>query len=324
MSPWTGAAADLANRIAAFVTSSLRGTPTEPFDDLALAVHRWQARHAPVVASLAEGPVRRWTDVPAVPVGLFKDLPVGTIRQDEAALQFRTSGTTGGGRGVHRMRSHSLYDLGAQAWADRCVRGRPALVAALLDDPASAPDSSLSHMVKGFGPATWHVHQGVLDVPGLTAALTGPRFIAATAFALAEWLGTDPAPLPDGSVLMVTGGFKGRIHALEGDALYEAAHHALAPARIVTEYGMTELSSQLWGTPATTYLPPPWLRVLAVDPVTTEPRPPGQPGQLRFYDLCNLDSHAGDRDPRRRHRARRRIVDVERANTGALPLAGVR
>ncbi|MCA9573747.1 MAG: acyl-protein synthetase, partial [Myxococcales bacterium] len=35
---------------------------------------------------------------------------------------------------------------------------------------------------------------------------------------------------------------------------------------------------------------PPWLRVSAVDPTSGEPVPPGQPGQLRFLDLCNLDS----------------------------------
>ena len=52
---------------------------------------------------------------------------------------------------------------------------------------------------------------------------------------------------------------------------------------------MTELSSQLWGTPETSYHPPPWLRAVAVDPVTGTPRPPGEPGQLRFVDLANLD-----------------------------------
>ena len=58
---------------------------------------------------------------------------------------------------------------------------------------------------------------------------------------------------------------------------------------LVTEYGMTELSSQLWGTPDKPYRPPPWLRVVAVDPASATPLPPGTSGQLRFVDLCNLD-----------------------------------
>ena len=107
---------------------------------------------------------------------------------------------------------------------------------------------------------------------------------------MAHWLLHDPAPLPCGSVLMVTGGFKGRVHALSQDELYRRAAAVLQPARLLTEYGMTELSSQLWGPPTTPYAPPPWMRVVPVDPATGIPRPLPARGQLRFVDLCNLDS----------------------------------
>ncbi|MEO0601991.1 MAG: acyl-protein synthetase, partial [Myxococcota bacterium] len=118
-------------------------------------------------------------------------------------------------------------------------------------------------------------------------------YVATTAFAMAEYLDHDPPALPAGSVVMVTGGFKGRVHRLEGAELYRAIRDRLAPARLVTEYGMTELSSQLWGAPQTRFAPPPWLAVLAVDPVTGEVLPAGTEGQLRFVDLANLDSTLG-------------------------------
>ncbi|HHO49685.1 MAG TPA: acyl-protein synthetase [Deltaproteobacteria bacterium] len=296
MRPWTGAAASLADRIAAFVRGSLGGAAPEPFEALALAIHRWQAAHDPVLASLIEAPVRRWDQIPAVPVALFKDLPIGTVGRDEPAVIFRTSGTTGGGRGSHRIRSSALYDLGATAWARRCVPGMPSRIVALLEDPATAPDASLSHMVARFGDVSWHAPGGQLDLEGLRSRLDGegaPVLLASTAFALAQWLEAAPAALPRGSVVMVTGGFKGRVHRLEGDALYRATHDRLRPARLVTEYGMTELSSQLWGAPGLPYLPPPWLRVVAIDPRSGSPLPEGQEGQLRLYDLCNLDSTLG-------------------------------
>lgn len=292
MSPWAGEAAALAARVTAFIDGSLRGAPPEPFEALALDLHRWQVRHDPVLAALTEAPPARWEDLPAVPVDLFKDLPVGTVPSDEAPVVFRTSGTTGTGRGVHRLRSTALYDHGARAWARRFLPGAPGRVAALLGDPARVPDSSLSHMVALFGPATWHLADGVLDRSGFLARLRegAPLYVASTAFALAELLEDgEVASLPEGSVLMVTGGLKGRVHRLEGDALYAEAQQRLQPATLVLEYGMTELSSQLWALPGDPYAPPPWLRALAVDPVTEAPLPPGARGQLRFVDLCNLD-----------------------------------
>ena len=290
LSAWEGPALALARRIVAFVDGAARGAPTEPFEALALDLHAYQAARCRVRAALTEGPARTLADIPAIPVDLFKDLPVGTVPPG-AGVAFRTSGTTGGGRGEHRMWSTALYNHGALAWARRVLPSWPARTVNLLVDPADAPDSSLSHMVARFAPqASWHVGPRGVDVDGFARALGGaPAFVGATAFALAELLDAGPPPLPPGSTLMVTGGFKGRTVRLSDEALLAAAQRALGPAHLLTEYGMTELSSQLWGTPGSPYRPPPWLRVLAVDPRTGAAVPAGAPGQLRFVDLCNLD-----------------------------------
>ena len=56
-------------------------------------------------------------------------------------------------------------------------------------------------------------------------------------------------------------------------------------AQIVGEYGMSELASQLWAIPAGGgFLPPPWMKVLAVDPWSGEV---SERGLLRFFDLAN-------------------------------------
>ncbi|MFK7928868.1 MAG: acyl-protein synthetase [Myxococcota bacterium] len=290
--PWTGPARELADRIVAFIDSSLDASPTERFEDLALAIHAYQAEHCPVVARLTEPPVQSWLQIPAVPVDVFKQLPVGTVSPEDASATFLTSGTTGGGRGTHRLRSTALYEHGALRWAQRCVGAWPARSANLLLDPARHPESSLSHMVRLFADdASWHLTSKGVRADSLRDALGDrPAFIGATAFALAEWLEHHtPEALPDGCVLMVTGGFKGRVHRLDATDLYQAAAQVLRPQKLVTEYGMTELSSQLWAKPGEAYRPPPWLRVVAIDPLTGEPRPAGQAGQLRLYDLCNLD-----------------------------------
>jgi hypothetical protein len=289
---WTGQAEVLAGRVAASIDAALIGAAHEPFETLALDIHRYQAERDPVLAALVDGPVERWQQIPAVPISLFRELPVGTFRAEGSGVVFRTSGTTTGARGEHHLRSTALYDLAAVGWARRCVPGLPLRGAALLEDPHVAQDSSLSHMADRLCDTTWHVSGGDLDAPGLSArvaAASEPLFVASTAFALTEWLRSSPPTLPPGSVLMVTGGFKGRSTEVPAAELYAEVRRTLAPARLVEEYGMTELSSQLWGGPGLTYLPPPWLRVIAVAPDGT-PVPLGEAGQLRFYDLCNLDS----------------------------------
>ncbi len=294
--PWEGEAAALAARIAAFLDASLDGEPPEPFEALALALHRYQRAHSPAVASLTDGDVPRWEDLPAVPTALFQRVAVGPLDPASAPIVFRTSGTTTGRRGAHALRSTELYDRGAIAWFRRCVPSAPTDIVALLEDPAQAPDSSLSHMVALFGDATWHVESGSLARASLDVRVrksVSPLFVATTAFALADWLTAEVPVLPPDSVLMITGGFKGRKLAISDTDLFRHARRRLRPARIVTEYGMTELSSQLWGGPETPFLPPPWLRVLAVSPATGEPLEPGRVGQLRFFDLCNLDSTIG-------------------------------
>lgn len=282
--------AALATRVRAFMDSSLTGAPSEPFAALALDIHAWQRARDPVVHSLITTPVTSWQQIPAVPVTLFKELPVGTLTQGEPHHRFQTSGTTGSGRGVHRLRDTELYDHGSLLWARHCVPDAPTEIVALLLDPTNHPGSSLSHMVNLFGQASWHLGPTGVQLAQASQRVrqaSGPVYLCATAFALAEWLNSTPPALPNGSVVMVTGGFKGRVHDIDHDALYDATQARLRPSRLVTEYGMTELSSQLWGAPGQPYRPPPWLRVRTIDPISGAAVM--GTGQLVFTDLANVD-----------------------------------
>jgi hypothetical protein len=269
----------------------------EPWEDVALAVHRWQFTKAPVIRALTPAGCSKWQDIPAVPVELYRQLEVGTVMAADAPVSFHTSGTTSGAPGTHRLWDTQLYDEGSVKWAKACLGSLPRRVAATLSDPALSPHSSLAHMVGLWAPddTTWHVVQGTLDTEALNARVAtqaGPIFVVTTAFALADWLDGAPPGLPPGSRVMVTGGFKGRSREVTETVLYERAQRMLG-ADVVTEYGMTELSSQLWGKPGAPYVPPPWLRVRAINPVTRAVCHVGEPGQLQFFDLANVDSSLG-------------------------------
>jgi hypothetical protein len=104
-------------------------------------------------------------------------------------------------------------------------------------------------------------------------------------------------PLPPGSRVMETGGFKGRTRIVGREELYarSAAAFAIDEAAIVAEYGMTELSSQYYDSPASRWsnkrikLPVPWLRPIVVD-VSGNPLPTGIVGAIRHVDCANRSS----------------------------------
>lgn len=275
-------------RVRAFVQSGTRDELA--FEALALDLYRWQRAHnADYDAICGRVTVSGWRDIPPVPVALFQDLALTCFPSDQARFVFRTSGTTAGRRGAHRLLDAEIYELGARLHAEAVCGPLPRRGLALV--PPSA-DSSLGHMCRAFTPDMpfFFSSEAGLDRAGALDALsraTEPLFLPATAFALAELIEelTSPLRLPEGSLVMVTGGYKGRLRAIPEDALVEAAQAAFPGARLVGEYGMTELSSQLWaarlGEPFT---PPPWMRVRAIDPLT---RAPTDEGLLCFIDLAN-------------------------------------
>jgi hypothetical protein len=322
-------------RVRAFVRASLHGDPPEPFDALALALARFQAAGVPPFARLVRARgvdldgARAASAIPAVPADVFRLARVAAHPPERDAALFRTSGTTAGGerRGEHPLRTTETYALAALSWGERFLwPDGPALrVIALAPPLASQPDSSLGFMLDAFaraleGPATFHLQVALdgggearLDLDGIARAAAGaraagrPAIVLATSFALVHLLdqrGDRDLRLPGGSRLMQTGGFKGRSREVPADALRAQAAEAfgLPPAHVVSEYGMTELGSQLYeGTLAAAlsgggaarpaiYHAPPWLRVTAVDPASLSPLPSLEIGVARFVDLCNVDS----------------------------------
>ena len=163
---------------------------------------------------------------------------------------------------------------------------------------SSGYESSLGHMCRAFAPTMSQCFipdLGVLKEEAMERLRTAneAQFIPATAFAMASFLqhvtlDTPPIHLPEGSVIMITGGFKD-VSKKSAKQNYTVASTTYSPTlRIVGEYGMSELSSQMWSNDLQSrFRPPPWLRVVAVEPRTGQALPNGTLGQLKFLDLAN-------------------------------------
>ena len=97
---------------------------------------------------------------------------------------------------------------------------------------------------------------------------------------------------------MQTGGFKGKSREVPAKelSLQIAKLFAVSPENVVSEYGMTELSSQFYDEPCEgsssgrAFREPPWARVVPVDEVTLLPVAVGDVGIARIEDFMNIDS----------------------------------
>jgi len=127
--------------------------------------------------------------------------------------------------------------------------------------------------------------------------------------------------LPRGSRVMQTGGFKGRAREVEPDAMRAmiSARYGVGEERILAEYGMTELCSQLYErTDPRRLLAPGWVRVTLVDPETLRPVREDEEGLVRIDDLANLDTACAIQTADRGVHVEDGIVVLGRA-AGAVP-----
>jgi hypothetical protein len=320
----------LHGRVRAFIDeSSLGQRTTEDFEPLALAIAAHQAEHVPPYARLLAAAgvhpksVTSLRRLPAVPTDAFRLARIAAHPPADDAVVFRTSGTTGGPRGEQHLSTTETYERAALDWGRWALffDDPPAMSAIVLGTRGDvARDSSLDFMIdlfaERFARRTWRVRAQAgapvdpveLRSACLSASRAGaPAIVMGTSFAFVhalDALGDERFALPPGSRAMHTGGFKGRSREVAPDVLRNgiAVSFGLDTRAIVAEYGMTELSSQLYeGTfrarvglsvPSAEhglFVPPPWLRVVAVDPETLEPLAPGETGILRFEDLANVD-----------------------------------
>jgi hypothetical protein len=282
--------------------------------------------------------IKDWRDIPAVPAAAFKELELTSLSPDERSAVFFSSGTTEQKRSrhFHSAESLAIYEASLLPWFERHLLGDldvlvdEQLVGALdklpmlsLTPPREqAPNSSLVHMfdavVQNFG-ARDSLFAGDVDESSawtldmdraLFAIRKGmcanrPLVLLGTAFNFVHLLDHFAANnmryrLARGSRVLETGGYKGRSRELAKKDLHAliTKHLGIAPSHIVTEYGMSELSSQAYDQVVITGEEsrervlqfPPWVRTQVISPEAGSEVSAGETGLLRIFDLANVRS----------------------------------
>jgi len=176
----------------------------------------------------------------------LRDLIPGTM-----ARTFLSSGTTR----ADRSQSHFSQE-GLQTYRQHSVAGFQNILQHFFTDPSQAkglslipgvdkwPDSSLAQMVHWIG----EEHE-LKYWDGLSPVPATPVWVFGTAFHFVN-LADDGVRLrlPTGSVVIETGGTKGRSRSVTREELYAliAEHLGVPSNRIISEYGMCELASQAY------------------------------------------------------------------------------
>jgi hypothetical protein len=251
------------------------------FNGLAMVLFALQFSHNPTYRKFCEArnvspdSLTHWTQIPAVPTSVFKELKFSCLPTGQRMTVFHSSRTTEQrpSRHFHNTESLAVYEASALAFFDLHL-GRLGTPLMLTPPPAQAPRSSLVHMFEEirrdralpesvFAGCLTTGQAWTLDfdtvVREINAACenSAPLLLLGTAFSfvhLLDFLAEKNLrfKLPPGSRAMETGGYKNRSRTLPKPELHALITERLGilPSQIICEYGMSELSSQAYDTVA--------------------------------------------------------------------------
>lgn len=320
-----------AARLRRFVSA---GVPQpDHFEQFALELFTLQFRHNEAYRRFCEtrkitaDAVADWTAIPAIPALAFKELELSSLPVAERTAVFHSSGTTEQrpSRHFHNAESLAIYEASLWEWFAHHLPTSPDCdLLILTPTPEKTPHSSLVHMfevIRRKLRLSDSVFVGKVAADGWTLDLDAavnalrvakdqekPLGVLGTAFSfvqLLDHLAENQLVIraPASSWALETGGYKGRSRALPRHQLHALITRQLGvPARrILSEYGMSELSSQAYdlrigaepqdaSSLIRSFRFPPWARAQIISPENGREAGDGETGLIRILDLANVYS----------------------------------
>lgn len=293
----------------------------DKFNELALALFQLQFENVSAYRkvcqrALGDSQPSHWSKIPAVPTSAFKDFELTSLAPEQRTHVFHSSGTTEQrpSRHFHNDESLAVYEVSLMQWfSEKFLDGakRTPVFVSLTPEPSVVPHSSLAHMfgtvarehqmvfTGSLGPdGAWVVDaQKTIDLLGPICRHNDTPAIVGTAFGFVHLLDYMAAAnislkLPAGALVMETGGYKGRSRVVPKPQLHKMIcdGFGISQSQIISEYGMSELSSQAYDNPDRIFRFPPWARVQIISPETGKEVAIGEAGLVRIFDLANVYS----------------------------------
>lgn len=271
------------------------GTERE-FEAAALELFRYQARRcAPYreyVELLGVEPeqVQSVEQIPFLPIELFKMRDVYCGEREPEKI-FTSSSTTGQTPSRHLMQSLALYERAfTEAFEHFYGAADKWSIYGLLPNYLEREGSSLVYMVDrligrcGSGGFYLHDYERLLSD---MAADRKPKILLGVSYALWD-LAERYAPKLERTIVMETGGMKGRREELPKAEFHKILCEGFGVEQIHSEYGMAELTSQAYSSGGGVFRAPGWMKVVVRD-VNNPLRilPAGSRGAVNIIDLAN-------------------------------------
>ena len=273
----------------------------EEFEREALRLFRYQAEHcapyAEYVRLLGVEPaeVCRVEDIPMLPIEIFKSHKV-YCGEGEPQIVFTSSATTGMVQSKHYVADIALYERAfMEAFRQFYGSEKECSIYALLPSYLEREGSSLVYMAERLIAESGGGGFYLNDYEKLLSDMSrddNPKILLGVTYALLD-LAENYAPRLENTVIMETGGMKGKRKELPKSELHKILCSAFGVERIHSEYGMAELMSQAYSFGEGLFRTPKWMRVLVRDVNNPFARlAAGRRGGLDIIDLANRDSCA--------------------------------
>lgn len=269
------------------------------FEREALRLFRYQAEHcAPYVEYLRligvePLSVHSVEAIPMLPIELFKTHKI-YCGEDEPQMIFTSSATTGMTQSRHYVEDLALYERAfTEGFNHFYGSPKECSIYALLPSYLEREGSSLVYMAEkliaqsGCGGFYLNDYEKLLNDMSHDY---NPKILLGVTYALLD-LAENYAPHLEHTVVMETGGMKGRRKELPKSELHKILCSAFGVERIHSEYGMAELMSQAYSFGDGVFRTPRWMRVLVRDVNNPFARlADGRRGGLDIIDLANRSS----------------------------------
>ncbi len=274
----------------------------EEFVKICLKIYELQMDNNPIYSAYSQiilkGEIpKKLEEIPFLPIEFFKTEQIICVTQKIEEI-FLSSGTTGN-QSKHLVSDLSIYENSFQNAfqlfygdiTDYCILS-------LLPNYREREGSSLIYMVDDLIKRSNHPKSGFylnnykevsetileLEKNGQKTLLIG------VSYALLDLANDYPMKL-ENTIIMETGGTKGKRKELLKEELHKILKEAFSLDSIHSEYGMTELLSQSYSEGDNIFKTPPWKKVLirdVNDPLTILGK--NRSGGINIIDLANIYS----------------------------------